>query len=134
VPRLTLTDPPIAEIGLTEPMARGRFKSGFAVLRASYTENELARARREGMGVVKLIVARSGRILGAGICGAGAAELAGLFALAIEQHVDVARLGDLAAAHPGYADLARTLGAQAAATRMPARWQARLLALNRLLP
>jgi pyruvate/2-oxoglutarate dehydrogenase complex dihydrolipoamide dehydrogenase (E3) component len=134
VPRLTLLDPPIAEVGLTEPMARGRFKNAFRVLRASYAESELAQARREGMGVVKLIVTRTGRILGAGICGAGAAELAALFALAIQQHIEVGKLADLAAAHPSYAELARRLGAQAAATSVPGRLQARLLALNRLLP
>jgi pyruvate/2-oxoglutarate dehydrogenase complex dihydrolipoamide dehydrogenase (E3) component len=134
VPRLTLTDPPIAEVGLTEPMARGRFRTGFSVLRASYADSDLARARREGMGVVKLIVARSGRILGAGICGTGAGELAALFVLAIEQRIDAARLGELATAHPTLAELARNLGAQAAAGRLQSRLQTRLLALNRLLP
>ncbi len=133
IPRLTLTDPPIAEIGLTEPMARGRFKTGFAVLRASYAENDMARAGREGMGVVKLIVA-GGRILGAGIAGAGAGELAALFALAIEQKIDAARLADLAAPYPSYADLARQLGEAAARAAPVSRFEARLFALNRLLP
>ncbi|MBI4922661.1 MAG: FAD-dependent oxidoreductase [Devosia nanyangense] len=134
VPRLTLTDPEIAEIGLSEQMARSRFKTGFSVLRASYAENDLARAGREGMGVVKLIVARSGRILGAGIVGAGAAELAALFALAIGQNLDAAKLATLAAPHPSYAELARILGDQAAAGAPQSLWTARRLALNRLLP
>ncbi len=71
VPRLTLTDPPIAEIGLSEHVARNRFKTGFSVLRAGFAETDAARADRQGMGVVKLIVARSGKILGAGIVGRG---------------------------------------------------------------
>lgn len=134
VPRLTLTDPPIAEIGLTEPMAKGRFKTGFTVLRASYAENDMARAGRDGMGVVKLIVARGGRILGAGVVGAGAGELAALFALAIEQKIDAAKLAELAAPYPSYADLARQLGAQAAWAAPLSAFDARLFALNRLLP
>ena len=134
VPRLTLTDPPIAEIGLGEPVARARFKSGFSVLRASYAEDDDAKASRGGMGVVKLIVARTGRILGAGIVGAGAAELAALFALAIEHDIPAAALAELAAPYPSHADLARQLGEQAVAAAPQSRWQARRFALNRLLP
>ncbi len=134
VPRLTLTDPPIAEIGLSEPMARARFKTGFSLLRAGYAENDMARVGRQGMGVVKLIVARNGRILGAGIVGAGAAELAALFALAIERQIDAARLAELAAPYPSYADLARQLGAMAADAAPRSALEARLFALNRLLP
>jgi pyruvate/2-oxoglutarate dehydrogenase complex dihydrolipoamide dehydrogenase (E3) component len=134
VPRLTLTDPPIAEIGLTEPMARGRFRSGFTVYRASYAESDMARAGRDGMGVVKLLVSGAGRVLGAGICGTGAGDLAALFALAIEQAIPAARLADLATAYPSHADLVRQLGAMAGANAAPSAWQSRLLALNRLLP
>lgn len=133
VPRLTLTDPPIAEIGLSEAMARHRFRTGFSVLRMSYADNDLARARREGMGVVKLIVAREGHILGAGCVGAAAGELAALLALAIAERLPVARLAELAAPYPGFAGLVRALGEQAAAAtpaRRPAAWR---LGLNRLL-
>ena len=134
VPRLTLTDPPIAEIGLTEQVARNRFKTGFGVLRASFAETDAARADRQGMGVVKLIVARTGRILGAGIVGRGAGELASLFALAITQNIDAARLADLPAPHPSYGELARNLGEQAFAGSPQAQRLARRFRLARLLP
>ena len=134
VPRLTLTDPPIAEVGLSEPMARGRFKTGFSVLRASYAENDRARADRAGMGVVKLIVARSGKILGAGIVGAGAGELAAFFALAIAGKFDAARLAELSAPHPSYVDIIRTLGEQALTGSPQLRRLTRMFSLNRLLP
>jgi pyruvate/2-oxoglutarate dehydrogenase complex dihydrolipoamide dehydrogenase (E3) component len=134
VPRLTLTDPPIAEIGLSEPMTRARFKTGFKVLRASFAENDTARADRNGMGVAKLIVSRSGKILGAGIVGAGAGELAALFALAMANNMPAAALAGLSAPHPSYADLVRDLGEQAAAGGTQSRWLARRLSLNRLLP
>jgi pyruvate/2-oxoglutarate dehydrogenase complex dihydrolipoamide dehydrogenase (E3) component len=132
VPRLTLTDPPIAEIGLSEPMARARFKTGYRVVRVGYAENDAARAGREGMGVAKLIVGRSGNILGAGIAGAGAAELAALFALAIDQRLEARRLGELDAAHPSHAELVRALGAAAGAGQAEERWLKRRFALNRL--
>jgi pyruvate/2-oxoglutarate dehydrogenase complex dihydrolipoamide dehydrogenase (E3) component len=134
VPRLTLTDPPIAEVGLTEAVARGRFKTGFSVLRASFAENDRARAERNGMGVVKLIVSRSGKILGAGIVGADAGELAAVFTMAIANKLDVARLAEFTAPHPSYADLIRGLGDQAFADSAQAHNLARRLRFNRLLP
>lgn len=134
LPRLTLTDPELAEVGLTEQMAHQRFKSGYAVLRAGYAGNDKARADRDGMGVAKLVVAPSGRILGAGIAGPGAAELAALFALAIEQKIEASRLAELASPAHSYADLARTLGAMAVASPREARGLSRRLSFNRLLP
>jgi pyruvate/2-oxoglutarate dehydrogenase complex dihydrolipoamide dehydrogenase (E3) component len=134
VPRLTLTDPPIAEVGLSEAVARGRFKTGFSVLRASFADNDRARAERTGMGVVKLIISRSGKILGAGIVGANAGELAAIFAMAIGNRLDVARLSEFSAPHPSYADLIRSLGDQALANSGQARNLARRLSFNRLLP
>lgn len=134
VPRLTLTDPPIAEVGLTEAVARSRFKTGFSVLRASYAENDRARAEGNGMGVVKLIVSRSGKVLGAGIVGADAGELAAIFTMAIASKLDVARLGEFAAPHPSYADLVRSLGDQAFAGSTQARSLSARLRFNRLLP
>ena len=85
------------------------------------------------MGVVKLIVARGGNILGAGIVGAGAAELAALFALAIEQKIPASRLAELAAPYPSYADLARQLGVAAATAAPRSALEKRLFSLNRLL-
>ena len=134
VPRLTLTDPPIAEIGLSEPMARGRFKTGFNVLRVSYAENDRARADRAGMGVVKLIVSRSGKILGAGIVGSGAGELASVLAFAIARGFAVAQLAELTAPHPSYVDLLRTLGEQALKDSPKLKRLSQALRLNRLLP
>ncbi len=133
IPRVTLTDPPIAEIGLTEPMARARFRTGFSVLRASYAENDMARAGRESMGLVKLILGRGGQILGAGIVGTSASELAALFALAIEQKVPAGRLAELTAPYPSYADIARQLGEMAASTAPRSALDQRLFRLNRLL-
>jgi pyruvate/2-oxoglutarate dehydrogenase complex dihydrolipoamide dehydrogenase (E3) component len=103
-------------------------------LRATYAENDRARAGRDGMGLVKLILNRQGKILGAGIVGTGAGELAALFGLAMAQGLEARKLASLAAPHPSHADLARALGEQAAANGPPDAWQARRLAFNRLLP
>ncbi|HVY51004.1 MAG TPA: FAD-dependent oxidoreductase [Devosia sp.] len=132
VPRLTLTDPPIAEIGLSEPMARARFRTGYRVVRASYAENDAARAERQGMGVVKLVIGRAGNILGAGIAGAGAAELAAIFALAIDLRLEARRLAELNAAHPSHAELVRVLGEAAGQGGAERRWMKRRFAISKL--
>ena len=133
IPRLTLTDPPIAEIGLTEAGARLRLKTGYGVLRASYAESDAARAARQGMGLVKLIVRADGRILGAGIVGEGAAELIAVIGLAMSANVIAAGLARFAAPYPSHAELLRQLGVQAAAGPADA-WSQRRFALRRLLP
>ncbi|MEO6635873.1 MAG: FAD-dependent oxidoreductase [Devosia sp.] len=132
--RLTLTDPPIAEIGLTEPMARERFKTAFEIVRASYGANEQSRAARMGAGVVKVIVAPSGQILGAGIVGPCAGELMAPFALALTKKLTLAGLAGLAVPFPSHGELLRNLGDLAARSAGPTPLETRLLALNRLLP
>jgi len=134
VPRLTLTDPPIAEVGLSEAVARVRFKTGFSVLRASFADNDRARAERNGMGAIKLIVSRSGKILGAGIVGSDAGELAAIFTMAIANKLDAARLAEFSAPHPSYSDLIRGLGDQAISGSSQTRTLQRRLRFNRLLP
>mgnify|MGYP001606940729 FL=1 len=84
------------------------------------------------MGVVKLIVNRAGRILGGGIAGAGAAELAAVLSLALDRNLAAAELAQLRAPHPSYADLLRALGEQAAAGSEQSRWTRGRFAFNRL--
>lgn len=134
VPRLVLTDPTLAEIGLNEPMARARFRNGgFDILRAGYAETDAGRASRETMGVVKLITDKGGMILGAGIVGPGAAELSALFSLAIAERIPLARLAGFAAPYPSHAELVRQLGAAAAAGQARSKLDEQLFKLNRLL-
>ena len=70
------------------------------MLRAAYAENDRARARRETYGVAKLIVGPGGRLLGAGVAGAGAAELAALFSLALVGPADGIATGAVRRAVP----------------------------------
>ncbi|MEQ1769320.1 MAG: FAD-dependent oxidoreductase [Devosia sp.] len=132
--RLTLTDPPIAEIGLTEPLARARFKDAYTVVRAPFSSSERARATRETGGVVKVIVAPDGHILGAGMVGPGAGELAAILGLCIARKMKLAELAGLSVPFPGHGELLRQLGEKAAAGNSPSALESRLLALNRLLP
>lgn len=110
VPRVVSTDPELAEIGLNEALARARYGVGFRVTRWSYADNDRARANRETFGLAKLITDRSGRILGAGVVGPGAAELVSLFSLAMAGGLNAGKLAELVAPYPSFAEIAVRLG------------------------
>ncbi len=110
VPRVVSTDPELAEIGLNEALARARHGVGFRVTRWSFADNDRARATRETYGLAKLITDRYGRILGAGVVGIGASELVSLFSLAIAGGLNAAKLAELVAPYPSFAEIVVRLG------------------------
>ena len=134
LPRIAFTDPEIVEIGLNEAAARRRHGAGLRVLRASYAENDRAVAMRQTFGLAKLLADRRGRILGVGLVGPGAAELAALFALALEAGIDLRQLRDLALPYPTLAEIANRLGDAFAADNAGPPLARRALALFRRLP
>ena len=134
LPRLTATDPEIAEIGLTEVAARARHGNALRILRAGFAGNDRARTLGQTDGAAKLVTDRRGRILGAGIVGPAAGELAALFALAIARGTTARQLQELAPPHPTLSEIAVQLGRESTAAAAPGPLQQRLLALLRLLP
>lgn len=88
IPRVTFTDPELAYVGLSEAEAKARVGK-INVLRWPYRENDRAQAERLATGHVKVITARDGRILGAGIVGAQAGELIQMWSLAISQNLNI---------------------------------------------
>ena len=109
VPWVTYTEPELANVGLTEAMARER---GIAVeiQRWPYAENDRAQAERKTHGFIKLVLDKKGRILGAGIAGAGAGEMIHVWALAVAKSMKV---GDMLAYVPPYPTLSE-IGRRAA--------------------
>ncbi len=82
VPRATFTDPEIASVGLGEEEARARHGK-VEVLRWSYADNDRAQAERSTAGLIKIIIGKRGKVLGAGIAGAGAAEMITMWSVLI---------------------------------------------------
>ncbi len=103
VPRLIRTDPEVATVGLSEAQARER-AGGIRILRSSFGDNPRAQAEGRREGHLKVIAARSGRILGAGIVGPEAGEAVSLWALAIAKGLTAS---DIAAPPPAFACLCR---------------------------
>jgi pyruvate/2-oxoglutarate dehydrogenase complex dihydrolipoamide dehydrogenase (E3) component len=99
LPWVTYTDPELAHVGLTEEQAR---KDGHAVeiLRWPFAENDRAQAERQTSGLVKGVVGKRGRILGASIVGAQAGELIMPWVLAIGQGLKIGALANMIVPYP----------------------------------
>jgi pyruvate/2-oxoglutarate dehydrogenase complex dihydrolipoamide dehydrogenase (E3) component len=130
VPRLVLTDPEIAEVGLDEATAR-KADAACRVLRWPLAENARAAANGDTAGHVKLIVSGKGYLLGAAIVGTGAGELIAPFVLALARHLSISDLAAMVLPHPTLSEV----GKRAASTYFPSRlsnpWIGRIIRLLR---
>lgn len=93
MPWVTYTEPELANVGLSEAAAREQFGDTIKVVKWDYADNDRARAELSTEGMVKVIVGKRGKILGAGIAGARAGELIGMWQLALSNGY---KMGDMA--------------------------------------
>ena len=99
LPWVTYTDPELAHVGLTEEQAS---KDGrvIEILRWPFAENDRAQAERQTSGLVKAVVGKRGRVLGASIVGAQAGELIMPWVLAIGQGLKIGALANMIVPYP----------------------------------
>ena len=105
VPWVTYTDPEIAHVGLTEAQARERHGDDVKVTRWTFAENDRAQAERETEGIVKVVVGRRGKVLGATIAGPKAGELLQSWVLAINQGLKIGAMAGIIAPYPTLAEV-----------------------------
>ncbi len=111
LPRITFTDPELAQIGPTEAEARARWGAGVEVLRWSFDEIDRARAERRTEGFVKLMV-RRGRPVGATVVGAGAGDILQGLGLAIAARMPIGALAGQIVAYPTRAEIGKRAAGQ----------------------
>ena len=99
LPWVTYTDPELAQVGFTEAAARAG-GNDVHVLRWPFVENDRAQTERDTSGLVKIVLGRNGRVLGASILGAGAGDLILPWALAISQKLRIGALANLIVPYP----------------------------------
>ncbi|HFA59492.1 MAG TPA: dihydrolipoamide dehydrogenase, partial [Rhodospirillales bacterium] len=99
VPRVTYTEPQIAQVGLTEAEADAR---GFAsrAVRIPFADNDRARTEGDGEGMIKLVLGRRGRILGAGLVGRRVDDLLAPVVMALQQGKGASALAALPLPYP----------------------------------
>jgi pyruvate/2-oxoglutarate dehydrogenase complex dihydrolipoamide dehydrogenase (E3) component len=131
LPRVTYTDPELAQTGLTEADARAAGLP-ITVLRWSMAENDRAVAEHDTAGLVKLVVSRN-RVVGAGILAPHAGEMISLWSLAIARRVKLSSLAGLIVPYPTRSEAGkRAVGTYFATSLFSARTRAIVRLLARL--
>jgi pyruvate/2-oxoglutarate dehydrogenase complex dihydrolipoamide dehydrogenase (E3) component len=100
IPWVTYTDPELAHVGLTEKDAKAQHGESVRVLRWQFHENDRALAEGKSKGLVKLVTAKNGRILGCSIVGPNAGDLIAMWTLAITQKLKVSAIAGMVLPYP----------------------------------
>jgi pyruvate/2-oxoglutarate dehydrogenase complex dihydrolipoamide dehydrogenase (E3) component len=106
IPRVTFTDPELAQVGLTEAEARAQHLN-FRILRWPMHDNDRAQAEGETEGLIKVVATPRGKVLGAGIAAAHAGELIQPWTLAIAQGLGLGALANVVAPYPTLGEVAK---------------------------
>lgn len=130
VPRVTFCDPEIASVGLDEARARAAGR-GVVVYRFPMSEIDRARAVRETDGLIKVVVDRKGRILGAGIAGANAGELIVPWVLALRKGLKISDIADLVVPYPTLSDISKRVAVQSYGASLRDPWLGRFIRFMR---
>ncbi len=132
VPRVTYTDPELAQVGLTEAEARA---AGHAVnlLRWSFADNDRAKAEGVTGGSVKVVVTPKGKILGASILGRHAGELIQPWVLALERGLPIAALATTMVPYPTLGEVSKRAAGSYYAPKLFSRRTRVLVALLKRL-
>ncbi|WP_428487298.1 dihydrolipoyl dehydrogenase family protein [Rhodopila sp.] len=105
LPRVTYTDPELAQTGLTEAEATAAGLSP-RLLRWSLADNDRAVAEDDTAGLVKLVVSRN-RIVGAGILAPHAGEMISQWSLAIARRTPLSALAGMIVPYPTRSEAAK---------------------------
>lgn len=117
LPRVTYTDPELAAVGLGAAEAAAQ-DSPHEVLSWPFAENDRARTGARTEGLIKLVVGRRGRLLGAGIVGAHAGELILPYVLALDRRLPLSALAGVIVPYPTLSEVGK---------RAAGSWYARTL-------
>ena len=99
IPRVTYTDPELAQIGLTEREARKTHGAALSVHKVGFDQIDRAQADGRTDGFIKLMVVR-GRPVGVTIVGAQAGELIAPYALAISAGLKLSAIAGTVLPYP----------------------------------
>ena len=128
LPRVTYTDPELAQTGMTEAEAKAAGHT-IRILRWPLAENDRAVTERDEDGLVKLVVSGN-RVIGAGILAPHAGEMIGQWSLAISRKIPISALAGMIVPYPTRSEA----GKRAAGSFFTARlFSDRTKALVRLL-
>jgi pyruvate/2-oxoglutarate dehydrogenase complex dihydrolipoamide dehydrogenase (E3) component len=127
LPRVTFTDPEIAQVGLTEEQARGKFGDAIKVRIWEMKQTDRAICEGDEEGFVKVIERDNGTLLGATVVAARAGETIMEFALALKHGWKAADLASVIHPYPTYSTAIQQLTADMAIENLLSGVSGRLL-------
>ena len=130
IPRITYTDPELAQVGLTEAEARKKYHR-IRILRWPYADNDRAQAESTTHGFIKAITRPNGQILGCTIVGAEAGELLQLWIMALARDLRIGDLTGLVLPYPTLSELSKRVAYTFYQPSLTKRWFRRLIELLR---
>ncbi|HIF25247.1 MAG TPA: hypothetical protein EYQ41_03645, partial [Micavibrio sp.] len=101
------TDPELAQVGMTEAMARDKHGDSIKVIGWKLAENDRAIAEKRTDGMIKVITDKKGRILGASIVAPQAGEMIGLWGLAISEKLKIGAIANMIAPYPTFGEISK---------------------------
>lgn len=106
IPWVTYSDPELAHVGMRATEAEARFgPRGIRILSASFADNDRARCEGHEDGLIKVVCAKNGRILGAGIVGPHGGELLQPWVLAISRGLKIGAMAAMIAPYPTLSEI-----------------------------
>lgn len=106
IPWVTYTDPELAQIGLTEAMARKAHGGSLTVARADLHHNDRAQAEGKTQGFIKVMIVR-GRAVGVTLVGPQAGELIALWALVLSKGLKMSAVAGMVAPYPTLGEISK---------------------------
>lgn len=129
LPRVTYCDPELAQVGLTEREARARFGGAVQAVHAQLAQNDRARAERDSVGLIKVVIDKRGAILGASLLGAHSGEHIPLWGLAISRRLRLNALTALIVPYPTRGEISKAAVSAYYAPKLFSPWPKRLARL-----
>ena len=135
LPWVTFTDPEIARVGMTLDEANDASNhSRNHEHRFPYSQLDRAICESETSGMIKIVVDKSDRILGAHIIGPGAGEALTEWVLAIENRLPLGRIGKAIHVYPTFGRINRRVADEAFLAHGVSEWTNRLFARFKSVP
>ncbi|GAB5467344.1 MAG: FAD-dependent oxidoreductase [Rhodospirillales bacterium] len=106
VPRVTYTDPELAQVGMSEAEALAAGHK-INILRWSFHENDRAQTERALGGFIKVVTTTKGKVLGASLLGRHAGELIQPWVLALERGLPISALATTVAPYPTLGEVSK---------------------------
>lgn len=127
LPWVTFTDPELARVGMLEAEAREQYGSSVEALTVPFAKIDRAMAEGRTDGLIKVVLGKRGRILGASIVGDHAGELIHVWALAMSRKLSASAIAGMIAPYPTMGEISKRVTGDHYAKTLFSAWPRRIV-------